>query len=98
MAIKVSDTGPGIAADDLERVFDRFFKADPSRPGGSGLGLSIARENARILDGDISVHNRRPTGTEFVVELPMKVDVGESSRRRDINEVRRSHSERQAKT
>jgi signal transduction histidine kinase len=98
MTIKVRDTGPGIAADDLERVFDRFFKADPSRPGGSGLGLSIARENARILDGDISVHNRRPTGTEFVVELPMKVGVAQSSRHRDINEVRRSHSERQAKT
>jgi len=73
--IKVSDRGPGIAAGDLGRVFDRFFKADPSRSGGSGLGLSIARENARILDGDISVHHRRPTGTEFVVRLPMELGV-----------------------
>ena len=98
MTIKVRDRGPGIAAGDLGRVFDRFFKADPSRSGGSGLGLSIARENARILDGDISVHNRSPAGTEFVVRLPMELGVTESLRHRDIDEVRRGHSEGQAKT
>jgi signal transduction histidine kinase len=95
--IKVGDRGPGIAAGDLERVFDRFFKADPSRSGGSGLGLSIARENALILDGDISVQDRRPSGTEFVVKLPMELGVTESLRHRDIDEVLRSHSEGQAK-
>jgi signal transduction histidine kinase len=98
MTIRVRDRGPGIAPGDLGRVFDRFFKADPSRSGGSGLGLSIARENARILDGDISVHDRRPAGTEFVVRLPMELGVTESLRHRDIDEVRRSHSEGQAKT
>jgi signal transduction histidine kinase len=98
MTIKVRDKGPGIAAGDLGRVFDRFFKADPSRSGGSGLGLSIARENAHILGGDISPNNRKPTGTEFVVRLPMELGVTESLRHGDIDEVRRSHSEGQAKT
>ena len=61
------------------------------------MGLSIARENAFILGGDISVHNRKPTGTEFVVRLPLELGVTESMRHRDIDEVRRSHSERQVK-
>jgi two-component system sensor histidine kinase MtrB len=53
-------------------VFDRFYKADPSRTGtGSGLGLAIARENARLLGGDIDVWSQPGEGTRFTVSLPV---------------------------
>jgi two-component system sensor histidine kinase MtrB len=53
-------------------VFDRFFKADPSRSSsrGSGLGLAIARENARLLGGDITVANAPRGGARLVLTLP----------------------------
>ncbi len=70
MTIEVSDEGPGINEGDLSRVFDRFYKADPSRSGGTGLGLPIALENARILGGSISVENLK-SGTRFTVRLPL---------------------------
>jgi len=70
MTIEVSDEGPGIAQEDLSRVFDRFYKADPSRSGGTGLGLPIALENARILGGSLSVENLK-SGTRFTVRLPL---------------------------
>ena len=67
--VEVGDEGPGISAADAERVFDRFYKADPARPGGSGLGLSIARENARLLGGDITLTSTT-NGTIFTARLP----------------------------
>jgi two-component system heavy metal sensor histidine kinase CusS len=71
----VSDTGTGIAADDLDHVFDRFFKADPSRTHGSGgrssgLGLSICRSIAEACGGTISIASRPGTGTRVSVHLP----------------------------
>jgi two-component system, OmpR family, sensor histidine kinase MtrB len=69
--LEVSDRGPGIPADALPQVFERFYKADPSRTGtGSGLGLAIARENARLLGGDIEVWSEPGLGTRFTVHLP----------------------------
>jgi two-component system sensor histidine kinase MtrB len=70
--IAVADRGPGIEAEHLPHVFDRFYKADPARAGrGSGLGLAIARENARLLGGDISVESVRGLGARFTVRLPV---------------------------
>ena len=55
----------------LERIFDRFYKADPSRTGsGSGLGLAIALENARLLGGDIEVQSEPGRGSRFTLRLP----------------------------
>jgi len=71
--ITVRDTGIGIAPDDLPKVFDRFWRADPSRSrttGGSGLGLAIARQLARAHGGDITVASTRGVGTAFTVRLP----------------------------
>ena len=53
--ITVDDDGPGIAAGDLERVFERFYQADrgPNRPMGSGLGLAIVAELAAAMGGSV---------------------------------------------
>ncbi len=70
--IEVSDRGPGILPEHLPNVFDRFYKADPSRTGsGTGLGLSIVRENVRVLDGAITVQSEVGHGSTFTVALPL---------------------------
>jgi two-component system sensor histidine kinase MtrB len=70
VTVAVADHGPGLAPEHLPRLFDRFYKVDASRSGpGSGLGLAIARENARLLGGDIEVTSRPGAGSEFRVTL-----------------------------
>ena len=69
--VEVADAGPGIPADQLPHVFERFWKGDPARSGpGSGLGLAIARENARLLGGDVDVASEPGRGTRFTFRLP----------------------------
>jgi two-component system heavy metal sensor histidine kinase CusS len=69
--VQVRDTGIGIAADDLTRVFDRFHAFDQEgRRGGSGLGLTIAREIARAHQGEITVESEEGSGSCFTVTLP----------------------------
>jgi signal transduction histidine kinase len=69
--VEVADDGPGIDPRDLPHIFDRFYKGDPSRRGpGSGLGLAIARENARLLGGDIEVESELGAGARFRLVLP----------------------------
>ncbi|MFD3519561.1 ATP-binding protein [Streptomyces sp. NPDC058653] len=72
LVIEVRDNGPGIPEDVLPHVFDRFYKASASRPRseGSGLGLSIAMENAHIHGGDITAANAPDGGAVFVLTLP----------------------------
>lgn len=70
VVIQVEDEGPGIDAAHEAHVFERFYKTDPARPGGSGLGLSIARENARLLGGEITLSSSSPQGTTFTARLP----------------------------
>ena len=72
--LEVADAGDGIAPEYLASVFERFSKADPSRPrsAGSGLGLAIARENARLHGGDVTVANRPGRGAVFTVVLPRR--------------------------
>jgi signal transduction histidine kinase len=70
--VEVSDRGHGIDPAELPHLFDRFYKADPSRTGpGSGLGLAIALENARLLGGDIDVWSELGSGTRFTLRLPV---------------------------
>ena len=69
--IDVADAGPGIPATALPHIFDRQFKADRSRSRrGSGLGLAIARENARLLGGDITATSTPGAGSNFTLRLP----------------------------
>jgi two-component system sensor histidine kinase MtrB len=74
VVLTVTDHGPGIPDDVLPRVFDRFTKADTARARseGSGLGLSIARENARLHGGDIVAANTG-TGARFELRLPREM-------------------------
>jgi signal transduction histidine kinase len=69
--IAVRDEGPGIAADDRTRVFERFYRiAAHERVTGTGLGLSIARELARAMGGDLDVASVPGSGSSFVLALP----------------------------
>jgi signal transduction histidine kinase len=71
-AIEISDDGPGIPPEHLPHIFERFYKADEARSGGgTGLGLAIARENARLLGGDIDVSSSLGEGTRFTLRLPV---------------------------
>ena len=72
VVIDVRDHGPGIPEDVLPHVFDRFYKASASRPRseGSGLGLSIALENAHIHGGEITAANSPDGGAVFTLRLP----------------------------
>ncbi|WP_435896967.1 ATP-binding protein [Streptomyces niveus] len=75
LVVEVRDNGPGIPEAVLPHVFDRFYKASASRPRseGSGLGLSIAMENAHIHGGDITAANLPEGGAVFVLRLPHEV-------------------------
>jgi two-component system, OmpR family, sensor kinase len=71
VALAVSDTGVGIAEDQLPLVFERFHRADPSRSeGGAGLGLSIARQIAESHGGQIRAESTPGTGSTFTLLLP----------------------------
>ena len=67
----VNDTGRGIEEEHLERIFDRFYKAD-SFVKGVGLGLSICRTIAESLGGSISVTSRPGQGTRFTLRHPLR--------------------------
>jgi two-component system sensor histidine kinase MtrB len=83
-AVSVRDFGRGLDDDDLDRVFDRFWRADPSRVrnlGGTGLGLSIALEDTRLHGGRLAVWGRPGQGALFRLTLPRVAgqDLGETS-------------------
>ncbi len=69
MALAVSDTGPGIAADVLPRIFEAFFTTKP-RGQGTGLGLSICRDIAKTHGGDMDVESRPGEGSTFTIWIP----------------------------
>jgi len=72
--IQIEDTGIGIPPEDVEHVFDRFYrveKARSRRKGGTGLGLALAREIAELHDGSISLSSRLDVGTTVTITLPL---------------------------
>src|SRR5687767_1048214 len=86
LEIRVSDTGVGIDAANIETVFEPFWQAEQNvtrKSGGTGLGLSVTRKLARLLGGDVSVASRLGAGTTFLLTLPMVAPAGETVRRRD---------------
>jgi two-component system, OmpR family, sensor kinase len=82
--IRVEDSGPGIASEDLPHIFERFYRGEKSRTRsrdgqGFGLGLSIAYWIVRNHDGKIEVQSQLDEGTTFTVSLPLAVDNCEKS-------------------
>ena len=78
--LTVEDTGVGIPEEDIDRIFDRFYRVDKARSraaGGTGLGLSIVRDTARRHGGDVTAHRREGKGTCFTVRLPIQKEEGQ---------------------
>ncbi len=73
-AVIVADQGKGIALADQQRIFEKFERVDPREPGGSGLGLYIARRLARAMGGDVTVDSAPGQGARFVFTLPCAGD------------------------
>jgi two-component system OmpR family sensor kinase len=83
--LSVADTGPGLAPDEAERVFDRFYRGDHSRArttGGSGLGLAIAKSIVEAHGGHIDLHPAMGRGCTFTDHLPPARADGPSEQRR----------------
>jgi two-component system phosphate regulon sensor histidine kinase PhoR len=77
--ISISDTGEGIAAQHLDRVFERFYRVDRARSrelGGTGLGLAIVKHLARAHGGEVTVTSRISEGTQFTIDLPHNPVIG----------------------
>jgi two-component system OmpR family sensor kinase len=72
--LSVVDHGPGLPAEDVDRIFEPFYRADPSRSrdsGGSGLGLSIVNAVVTAHGGHVKVRETQGGGATFEVDLPL---------------------------
>ena len=88
VAVRVRDHGVGLSPAQAARVFDRFWRAEPSRgridgpgrsPGGTGLGLAISKEDAQLHSGRLQVWGRPNRGASFVLTLPRRAGAQLSS-------------------
>jgi len=71
LVISVADHGPGLAPGEESKVFEKFYRGPRTRPGGLGLGLSIARQLIEAHSGEIVVRNREGGGARFSIRLPL---------------------------
>lgn len=72
MVLEIKDTGAGIPAEDIPRIFDRFYQVDKSRTNnnGAGLGLAIAQKILRLHGAKVNVNSAENKGTTFEVAIP----------------------------
>lgn len=78
ITIKVIDEGLGIPKEDIDRIFERFYRVDKARSrdvGGTGLGLAITKHIVKSLDGSITVNSELNKGSEFIVTIPQKISL-----------------------
>ena len=71
LLLSVGDRGPGLPPGDLERVFDKFYRAPGAAPGGTGLGLSIVRGLVEAQGGVVRAENRANGGARFIIRMPI---------------------------
>ena len=73
--MNVCDTGPGIAPEERHKVFTQFEQTESGRErgGGTGLGLALSRDYARLMGGDITFESCEGIGTEFTAEVIVEV-------------------------
>lgn len=71
LVISVADRGPGLSAETLDHVFDKFYRAPGSAAGGIGLGLSISRGLVEAHGGSLTAENRAHGGSRFIIRLPL---------------------------
>lgn len=83
LVLQITDTGPGIPADKLPRIFERFYQVDASSTrahGGTGIGLSFVKELAGLLGGSVRVESTVGRGSTFTVTIPVEIagEIGEA--------------------
>jgi signal transduction histidine kinase/DNA-binding response OmpR family regulator len=72
--LEISDTGKGIKQEEIDRIFDRFYRVEGTEAKGSGIGLALTKELVDLQNGKISVHSEKGRGTTFKVRLPITLD------------------------
>ncbi len=73
VTLTIEDSGPGIPADVLPKIFDKFYRAPGTRSGGVGLGLAITKTVVEAHNGSVSASNRPSSGAIFTIELPVEI-------------------------
>jgi len=71
MNVSVEDEGPGVPPGDLDRIFDKFYRAPGTPAGGTGLGLAIAKSIIELHGGRIHAENCTPHGLRVTIALPL---------------------------
>ncbi len=90
--VTITDSGPGIAEEHLERIFERFYRVDGARSredGGTGLGLSIARHSLRAHGGDVTVRSTPGEGARFTLSFPLN-DIPKKKRAKRVKRTRKA--------
>lgn len=89
---RVSDTGIGISEEEISKIFDRFYQSTAENSplqGGTGIGLSLAKELAQLLGGELNVESELKEGSQFTLNLPLKIvdtqkDISKDERHEEI--------------